>query len=254
MCWLLAKLLFSTFFFIIPLLHGRIYPLDSVKYFIFNYFWSANLVNQSNFFKIMIIIFSSCLSSSSFSLANTGGVEPERGKEYGSVNGHAGGRSSSVLGMASILKLPSMIFSVGAVEIEFANVDYDRSLYGYKSYPTKIDRGFYTGKKCKTNVDHVVSLKDAHLSGAGRWTRSKRVIFANDRSNHVPTCIRVNSSKGSSTPRDFFRKSSDGKGMEYPIKPKCAYLGIYYQVKKKYRLSFKNNNPIIFAGCGLTID
>ncbi len=131
---------------------------------------------------------------------------------------------------------------------------YDRDLYGYESYPTQSSKGFYTGQNCDTNIDHVVSLKDAHESGAGRWSITERITFANDRINHVPSCTRVNSSKGASNPSDFFRKSSDGKGMEYEIKTKCAYLGIYYQVKRKYQLSFDNNEPSLFAFCGLTID
>lgn len=141
-----------------------------------------------------------------------------------------------------------------AIKTELPVKKYNRASYGYRSYPTETNRGFYTGKKCNTNIDHVVSLKDAHLSGASHWSKSKRARFANDRSNHVSTCTRVNSSKGSSTPRDFFRKSSDGKGMEYAIKTKCAYLGIYYQVKQKYDLTFKNNDPRLFSECGLEIE
>ena len=133
-------------------------------------------------------------------------------------------------------------------------IAYIRELYGYESYPTYAKSGFYTGRSCDTNIDHVVSLKDAHESGAGRWTFAEREAFSNDRLNHVPSCDRINSSKGSSTPSDFLRKSSDGRGMEYEIKPKCAYLGIYYQVKRKYRLSFQNNDSSLFASCGLEID
>ena len=133
-------------------------------------------------------------------------------------------------------------------------IPYDRDLYGYESYPAYSSKGFYTGQTCDTNIDHVVSLKDAHESGAGRWTIAERITFSNDRLNHVPSCSRVNSSKGSSIPSDFFRKSSDGRGLDYEITTKCAYLGIYYQVKRKYRLSFKNNDPQIFLDCGLVID
>jgi hypothetical protein len=133
-------------------------------------------------------------------------------------------------------------------------VPYGRDLYGYESYPAYSSKGFYTGQICDTNIDHVVSLKDAHESGAGRWTITERLIFSNDRLNHVPSCSRVNSSKGSSTPSEFFRKSSDGRGLDYEIKTKCAYLGIYYQVKRKYQLSFGNNDAVLFASCGLDID
>jgi len=134
-----------------------------------------------------------------------------------------------------------------------AMITYDRNLYGFESYPTMTSKGFYTGNICNTSIDHVVSLKDAHVSGAGLWPDEKRIWFANDRLNHVPACTYVNSSKGSSTPGDFVRKSSDGSGAEYTIRSLCAYLGIYYRVKNRYGLTFKNNDPRVFRNCGMQI-
>ena len=130
---------------------------------------------------------------------------------------------------------------------------YWRDLYSYRSYHTNISTGFYTGMKCPTNIDHVVSLKDAHESGGFNWSSSKRTRFAIDKSNHVPSCKRINSSKGSSTPNDFFRKSGDGRGMDYEIKNRCAYIEIHFMVKKKYNLSFTNNAPELFAQCGIAL-
>ena len=75
--------------------------------------------------------------------------------------------------------------------------------------------------------------------------------FANDKLNHVASCTNINSSKGSSTPKDFLRKSRDGKGLEYSILPVCSYLEIYYKVKLKYDLSFSANDPELFLECGL---
>ncbi len=131
---------------------------------------------------------------------------------------------------------------------------YNRKLFRYKSYLTKTDIGFYTKKKCNTNIDHVVSLKDAFISGANIWNNSLRIQFANDKVNHVASCSRINSSKGASTPSDFLRKSNDGKGLEYEIKSFCSYLEIYHQVKTKYNLSFDNNNINLFLKCGLVIE
>ena len=130
---------------------------------------------------------------------------------------------------------------------------YNRKSFKYKSYSPNTNIGFYTLKKCDTNIDHVVSLKDAHDSGANLWNIFLKEQFANDKANHVPSCPRVNSSKGSSMPFDFLRKSSDGKGMDYNIKSFCSYLGIYYQIKKKYNLFFNSNNPDLFLKCGLNI-
>ncbi len=131
---------------------------------------------------------------------------------------------------------------------------YDRHLYRFKSYPTNSSKGFYTGEDCVTNVDHIVSLKDAHDSGAGCWTSAQRDAFANDRMNHVASCDQINSSKGSSTPKDFLKKSGDGHGLEYDVITKCAYLGIYFQIKQKYRLSYANNDSALFLECGIRLD
>ena len=81
-----------------------------------------------------------------------------------------------------------------------------------------------------------------------------RKPFANDKLNHVLSCSRVNSSKVSATPFHFFRRSNDGKGLEYDIKPRCTYVGIYYQVKRQYALSFYNNDPEISEAYCLIIN
>ena len=53
---------------------------------------------------------------------------------------------------------------------------YNRNSFYFHSYPTKIDIGFYTKKYCKTNIDHVVSLKDAFDSGAFNWTLERKKV------------------------------------------------------------------------------
>ena len=131
---------------------------------------------------------------------------------------------------------------------------YDRKDFNYRSYKPNTSTGFYTGKTCDfINIDHVVSLKDAYDSGASSWSDSKKESFANDSSNHVPSCGRVNSSKGSETPKDFLRRSRDGRGLEYEIVRFCEYVQKYYAVKVKYDLSFKNNSKRPFQSCGITL-
>ena len=130
---------------------------------------------------------------------------------------------------------------------------YERSKFGYQPYSINSKTGFYTGRHCKTNIDHVVSLKDAFQSGAYNWTFKMKKNFSNDKSNHVPACPKVNSSKGSATPKNFLRRSKDGNGLDYEIIKFCKYLEIYYKTKIKYNLSFKNNNPTLFLKCNLNI-
>jgi hypothetical protein len=131
---------------------------------------------------------------------------------------------------------------------------YERKDFSYRSYKPNTSIGFYTNQSCDfINIDHVVSLKDAYDSGAALWSASRKQTFANDRSNHVPSCGRVNSSKGSAGPKDFLRRSNDGKGLEYEIVRFCEYVQRYYTVKVEYGLSFEGNDSATFEGCGVGI-
>ena len=130
---------------------------------------------------------------------------------------------------------------------------YDRKDFNFHSYKPNTSTGFYTNQSCDfINIDHVVSLKDAYESGAASWSNSKKESFANDTSNHVPSCGPVNSSKGSAGPSDFLRRSNDGKGLEYEIVRFCEYVQKYYAVKIKYGLSFRYNKIQPFESCGIT--
>ena len=133
--------------------------------------------------------------------------------------------------------------------------DYERRDFGFYSYKPNTSIGFYTNQRCSfINIDHIVSLKDAYESGGRSWNDSKKKTFANDRSNHVPSCGRVNSSKGSEGPSVFLRRSRDGKGLEYQIVRFCEYVRKYYAVKVKYELSFSNNKAGPFKRCGIDVN
>ena len=150
----------------------------------------------------------------------------------------------------SLYVISSIVIGIGSLSCAD---DYDRKDFNYRSYKPNTSIGFYTNKTCDfINIDHIVSLKDAYDSGASSWDASKKKTFANDRSNHVPSCGRVNSSKGSEGPSDFLRRSNDGKGLEYEIVRFCEYVQKYYAVKVKYGLSFRGNKTHPFEGCGIT--
>ena len=67
----------------------------------------------------------------------------------------------------------------------------------------------------------------------------------------MPSCGRVNSSKGSKGPSDFLRRSRDGRGLEYDIVKFFEYVQRYYAVKINYGLSFNSNKKRSFEGCGI---
>ena len=152
-----------------------------------------------------------------------------------------------------MIKLPLTLIILYVASASFAD-GYDRSVFNFHSYKPDTSIGFYTGQSCALiNIDHVVSLKNAYDSGAASWGASKKESFANDRDNHVPSCGRVNSSKGSAGPSDFLRRSNDGKGLEYEMVRFCEYVQKYYAVKVKYGLSFEGNSKNTLATCGLTL-
>ena len=97
----------------------------------------------------------------------------------------------------------------------------------------------------------MVSLKDAHDSGAKNWTNEQKSQFANDPFNLVPSCARVNRSKSALTPSGFLKRSTDGRGVEVDWQSNrwCRYVLKYKSVKIKYSLSFQNNNSEIFEKC-----
>ena len=147
------------------------------------------------------------------------------------------------------MKLALLFVFLCSVSTSFAD-SYDRKDFSYRSYKPNTAIGFYTGKTCDfINIDHVVSLKDAYESGAASWSDSKKQTFANDRANHVPSCGRVNSSKGSAAPKDFLRRSSDGRGLDYKIVRWCEYVAIYKAVKTKYQLTFASNDRKLLSDC-----
>ena len=141
------------------------------------------------------------------------------------------------------------LITIGTTSLSFAD-SYDRKEFNYRSYKPNTSIGFYTNKTCDfINIDHIVSLKDAYESGAASWSASRKKAFANDRSNHLPSCGRVNSSKGSEGPKDFLRRSRDGRGLEYEIVRFCEYVQKYYAVKVKYGLSLVSNDKKLFSSC-----
>lgn len=77
------------------------------------------------------------------------------------------------------------------------------------------------------DVDHVVSLKHAHFSGARHWTKEKRTEFANDPDNLVLTNRKHNRKKGAKTPLEWL-----------PINRQyaCKYFNKWLFVKRKYGL------------------
>ena len=123
---------------------------------------------------------------------------------------------------------------------------YNRDNWKFRSSASPVSNsvlGWYTGiNGSATDVDHVVALKDAYLSGGHNWNGSQKRTFANDPFNHVASVPYVNRTlKNAYVPLKFITKLHNSR---YTFsKGKCVqYVDLYIQVKRKYGLAFTNNS------------
>ena len=80
----------------------------------------------------------------------------------------------------------------------------------------------------EVQIDHVVALKDAWVSGAYRWSPEKRRRFANDPRNLLAVPSRTNSAKGSRGPAEVEELVRAGR---------CRYAKTYAQTKRNWKLA-----------------
>ena len=125
------------------------------------------------------------------------------------------------------------------------SVAYKRDNWSFQSSNSPLSDtvlGWYTGINGNaTDVDHVVALKDAYLSGGKNWDFAQKKIFANDPLNHVASVPYVNQTlKSAFGPLKFITKLRNSSYVF--ANGKCEdYIDLYVQVKKKYGLNFRNN-------------
>ena len=126
------------------------------------------------------------------------------------------------------------------------SASYNRDNWHFQSSKSPVSSavlGWYTGANgSATDVDHVVALKDAYLSGGKAWSIGQRQDFANDPFNHVAAVPYVNRTlKKAYLPLKFITKVN--KSRYAFASGKCeAYVDLYVQVKHKYGLSLTNNS------------
>lgn len=80
----------------------------------------------------------------------------------------------------------------------------------------------------KVDIDHVVSLKEAHISGGSTWSWSKRKQFVNDPRNLIVVSSSENRRKGAKDPALWL---PDNKHFH------CEYIKLWIDIKKTYQLS-----------------
>lgn len=88
--------------------------------------------------------------------------------------------------------------------------------------------GIVTDQPGDLDIDHVVSLEDAHNSGGWSWTVDQRRAYANDPANLIAVSAKSNRSKGSHGPADW----------RAPVlEARCKIATTTVAVKTKYQLT-----------------
>ena len=91
----------------------------------------------------------------------------------------------------------------------------------------------YTGDSItnprKLDIDHLVPLKEAHISGGITWSKEKKEAFANElfySDNHLmAVSAKANRSKGAKDPSKWM-----------PSINKCWYINSWIEIKKRWAL------------------
>jgi hypothetical protein len=107
---------------------------------------------------------------------------------------------------------------------------------------------FYYSEKLylakKIDIDHLIPLKNAHLSGGADWSSDLKKEFANDPENLVITNLKYNR-----------QKSAKGIDRWLPVNKKyaCKYIKKWIYVKNKYQLTIlkdeKHTIDVIGSEC-----
>jgi len=77
------------------------------------------------------------------------------------------------------------------------------------------------------DIDHIVPLQEAYLSGGKDWSKEKKEKFANDEENLTVSYLSANRKKGSKDIANWL-----------PTFNKCWYIEKFTKIKEKYQLTF----------------
>lgn len=83
-------------------------------------------------------------------------------------------------------------------------------------------------------IDHVVPLSEAWVSGADQWNDERRHSFANDLRNLLAVDGPTNASKGDDDPAAWRPKKSY----------QCAYATRWIRVKSRYQLAIDSSEAL----------
>ena len=136
------------------------------------------------------------------------------------------------------IRLTIVIATLAASQFSWSA--YNRDSWDFNPTQSQVKHslvGWYSGEDGNpTDIDHIVSLNDAHISGGSAWSSEEKRTFSNDPYNQVASNPYVNRViKNKHTPLKFItRMLTSNYGF---ASSKCLrYLDRYVGVKAKYGL------------------
>ena len=120
---------------------------------------------------------------------------------------------------------------------------------------------FKSGKKKCSRCNKVKKLSEFRPIPKKQQNKPGIVIYV----SHCNRCdakrtAKFKSKKGSTIEGSAYflmsnvkRRSKDKKGLDYEIINFCNYVNTYFKIKKKYNLSFENNDSNLFNKCSIKL-
>ncbi len=91
----------------------------------------------------------------------------------------------------------------------------------------------------RLDIDHVIPLKEAHLSGGAVWSRAQKKQYANDLTNPVHLlAVKASANR---------KKGAKDLAKWLPQKNSCSYLAAWLSIKMAYRLSVDQSEKAAIA-------
>jgi hypothetical protein len=97
----------------------------------------------------------------------------------------------------------------------------------------------------KIDVDHLVALQDAHVSGGWQWSYDEKILFTNDLSNLKATSQSTNRSKGARGPDEWLPPLATVR---------CAYIRKWSLSKERHDLALAPEERAVIDYMAKTCD
>jgi len=150
-----------------------------------------------------------------------------KGDDWPDVDGNGCETRDDILvrDLTNVVKRDACVVVTGTLADPYTGktIDFVKDIY--------VDGKKTGGNSMAVQIDHVVSLKSAWVSGADTWTQEQRVAFANDPANLIASDGPTNGSKNAKTAAEWMPSVAGNAAYD------CTYSTKYTEVLVKYNLT-----------------